>query len=152
MSVMEILSKLTHIPAMMVTLRTAFKPPITVQYPEEHDEMKSRFRGRQVLEIKKCISCGMCARSCPNKTIVLEDAYEKEVQVKDGVLKKVIKHPSIYLGRCIFCGYCVEGCPTNALTWSQEFELAEYSRKETFWPWWKLAGLEAPPANPGGEE
>ena len=32
--------------------------------------------------------------------------------------------------RCIFCGYCVEACPVDAVKMTEEFELANYNRKD----------------------
>ena len=38
-----------------------------------------------------------------------------------------IKH---YVDRCMFCGQCAESCPRNAITMTDEFELANYSREK----------------------
>ncbi|MBF0965796.1 MAG: NADH-quinone oxidoreductase subunit I, partial [Actinomyces bouchesdurhonensis] len=32
--------------------------------------------------------------------------------------------------RCIFCGMCIEACPTRALTMTNDFELAKYTRAD----------------------
>jgi formate hydrogenlyase subunit 6/NADH:ubiquinone oxidoreductase subunit I len=32
--------------------------------------------------------------------------------------------------RCIFCGYCEEACPVDAIKLGQEYELADYERKD----------------------
>ena len=33
-----------------------------------------------------------------------------------------------YVDRCMFCAQCAESCPRNAITITDEFELADYSR------------------------
>jgi len=141
--------KLSHFLPMSVTLKhILFRSPITVQYPEQREKMKPRYRARHRFVIENCISCGSCARACPNQTIQMKVVRVEEKQVKDRVVKKKIQHPEIYYGRCMFCGLCVEACPPKpkALVWSnREIELAEYSREELFYPYWKLAGLEEPP-------
>lgn len=145
------LKNLSHLLPMSVTFKHLLKPPITIQYPEQREVMKPRYRGRQRLDVKKCISCGSCARACPNATIQMKVVGIEEKKVKDRIIKKEKKHPEIYLGRCMFCGLCIEACPTGALTWDSEaIELAEYSREELFYPWWKLAGYEREPEQ-GGE-
>ena len=32
--------------------------------------------------------------------------------------------------RCIFCGMCIEACPTRALTMTNDFEIAKYTRED----------------------
>ncbi len=144
----ERIKRLSHLLPMYVTFKHFFKPPITVQYPEERQEIAPRYRARHKFIIENCISCGSCARACPNQTINMKVVRVEEKQVKDKVIKRKIQHPEIYYGRCMFCGLCVEACPAKpkALVWSnKEIELAEYTREELFYPYWKLADLEKPP-------
>ncbi len=145
------LKNLSHLLPMSVTFKHLFKPPITLQYPEQRQQLKQRYRCLQRLDVKKCISCGNCARACPNGAIKMKVVGIEEKKVKDKVVKKEKKHPEIYLGRCMFCGLCVDACPVKALTWRNDvLELAEYTREELFYPWWKLAGYEVEPAKEGG--
>jgi len=142
----ERLKRLSHVLPMQVTFKHLFKPPITVQYPEQREEMKPRFRARHKFIIEKCISCGSCARACPNQTIKMKVVRIEEKKVGEKVVKRKIQHPEIYYGRCMFCGLCVEACPKDALVWSnKEIELSEYTREELFYPYWKLAGLKEEP-------
>jgi dissimilatory sulfite reductase (desulfoviridin) alpha/beta subunit len=60
------------------------------------------FQGAIEPELDKsaCISCGLCAKSCVPKAIVMNAEIE----------------PELTLEKCIWCGDCVKVCPTNA--WS----------------------------------
>ncbi len=55
------------------------------------------------LEPSKCISCGICARVCPEGAIALIGGL-----------------PKIDEDKCIGCGKCIQRCPTRALTFREE--------------------------------
>lgn len=56
-------------------------------------------RPRPVIDVKKCVGCGECARSCPAKTIIITDKKVAFVRKKD----------------CIKCFCCQELCPKDAV-------------------------------------
>ena len=62
-------------------------------------KLMESLRPRPVVDGKKCVGCGECARSCPAKTIVITD-------------KKVAL---IYKKDCIKCFCCQELCPKDAI-------------------------------------
>lgn len=131
----------------IITLKHFFKKPVTVQYPEERLTPSPRYRGLHVNDLSKCISCGSCARACPNKCIEMTPAGVKEVQKGDTVIRKEVSHPSVYEGRCMFCGLCVEACPVKSLTMSGHYELADTNRESLFYPWDKI-GINKPAYEP----
>ena len=100
-------------------LKQVFKRRVTIKYPSQELELPKRERGRHVFYFDRCISCSLCARSCPAEAIVMLD-YPGDEKPK--------KHPQIDYGLCIFCGYCVDACPKDALVHSRFFHL---SNRET---------------------
>ena len=88
-----------------------FRKRATEKYPEVPAHVAEGFRGKQVLNLANCISCGLCARECPANAI--------EMIMVDGK-----KRPLIYLDRCIFCYQCADTCPKKVFQTSKVFELA----------------------------
>jgi NADH-quinone oxidoreductase chain I len=98
-----------------------FKYRFTVKYPYEAVKPSDRYRGRPLLDIEKCVGCGVCANICPNKAIVMVDVNGRKL-------------PKFDAGRCMFCGFCADFCPRAALTMTGDYELAEYRRENLIYP------------------
>jgi formate hydrogenlyase subunit 6/NADH:ubiquinone oxidoreductase subunit I len=90
---------------------TIFKKPATQKYPFVAACVAENFRGKQVLDLEKCIGCGLCSRDCPAKAIEMVDVGGK-------------KRPLIYMDRCVFCYQCYDSCHRNVFQTSKVFELA----------------------------
>lgn len=111
-----------------LTLRTFFTRPITLQYPEQKMVMYPRFRGLHELQRDAegkiiCVACELCAAVCPAKCIRVEPTEDENH----------VRYPKVYeidLLRCIFCGFCVEACPYGAILLRENYETANYSRKD----------------------
>lgn len=88
-----------------------FRKRATEKYPEAPASVAEGFRGKQVLDLKNCIGCSLCARECPANAI--------EMVIVDGK-----KKPLIHLDRCIFCYQCADSCPRKVFQTSKVFELA----------------------------
>lgn len=117
-----------------VTGKEFVTPKITERYPENRDTMHIAQRFRATLELiydaegnHRCIACGTCERNCPNGTITVET---KMVDTWDGKKKKKLDRYVYDLGSCTFCQLCVVTCPTNALTFSNDFEQAVFTREK----------------------
>lgn len=119
---------------MQVTGKEFLTPKITEKYPENRDTRHIPQRFRACLELiydeegrHKCIACGTCERNCPNGTITIES---RMVDTPDGKKKKKLDKYIYDLGSCTFCQLCVTSCPTNALTFSNDFEQAVFTRSK----------------------
>lgn len=117
---------------MSVTGKEFITPKITERYPENRETVHVPQRFRACLELvydaegrHKCIACGTCERACPNGTIKLDI---DTIETWDGKKKKHLAGYSYDLGSCTFCQLCATNCPTNALTFSNDFEQAVFTR------------------------
>jgi len=93
-----------------------FKKSATQKYPFVPASVAEGFRGKQVFDIEKCISCGLCSKDCPANAIEMIDFEGK-------------KRPLFYLDRCVFCFQCADTCPKKAIQPSSIFELACIDKK-----------------------
>ena len=82
-------------------LKNLVSKPITKNYPEEPAVYPERTRGRIVIDIDQCISCGLCVRNCPPRCITVDK--------NEGTW-------TINRFDCIACGYCASKCPKKVIT------------------------------------
>ena len=91
-----------------LTLRTFFKPPVTVQFPEEVRPFPARSRTSLLWFDERCTGCSTCAQACPDGCILV--ATEPRPY---GSMNKV--RYEIDFRICMYCGLCVEACPYEAI-------------------------------------
>ncbi len=89
------------------------------------------YRGVHALNIATCISCNLCAFSCPDLCIEM-------VTVPGGDPKHPKKCPQIDYGKCSYCGFCSDACPEGCLTMTTRYELATPKRAEMIYSPQKL--------------
>ncbi|HEX3015162.1 MAG TPA: NADH-quinone oxidoreductase subunit I [Desulfobacteria bacterium] len=109
-----------------ITLDASFKKKLTEMYPEVKPDLPPRTRSSMALNVPKCIACGICQTSCPNKVITISSQ-------KNENNKKVLTGYTMNTGRCLFCGLCTEACPTKALHTTTDFENAVYNKEDLIW-------------------
>jgi NADH-quinone oxidoreductase subunit I len=126
------------IPGLFVTmrhfLRNLFRrgESYTIQYPEERREYSHRFRGHHILTTRtdgsvRCVACYLCAQACPAECIHIEAGEDPDVNIE--------KYPIVYqidMLRCVFCGYCVDACPEEAIIMSNNYDMAYFSRQQSY--------------------
>lgn len=101
----------------------AFRPAITVHYPEQYDVVPDWFRGIPVLKTNlltgeyRCTSCNMCVEACPIDVITLE--WHQDPATK----KKVLDRFAVDMSRCMLCNYCIEACPFDSFVMASDYEL-----------------------------
>ena len=81
-------------------LHNLFHPPVTTDYPFAPAQYPKRMRGHVEITIEDCISCGLCARSCPPGALTVDRAARSW---------------TINRFDCVQCGNCVQVCPKKCL-------------------------------------
>ncbi len=162
-SVIEISKNL--LVGLKTTISTFFRKPVTVQYPRERLQIAERFRGFPKLNTNqdkslRCVACILCQTVCPSEAIKIVIGYvdygaEYELterqkmnhsldKLEKGIYNDGRRHPfsfEIDMLRCICCGYCEEICPEEAISMSDKYELAVYTRDEAVYGIEKLIKL-----------
>ena len=93
---------------MMVTMRTLFRKPFTIEYPEEIRPIPVNARTNLLWFEERCTGCSTCAQACPDGCILVHTSPRE-----DGSLN--IERYEIDFRLCMYCGLCVEACPYEAI-------------------------------------
>ena len=93
---------------MMVTMRTLFRTPFTVKYPEEIRPVPVNARTNLLWFEERCTGCSTCAQACPDGCILVQTSPRE-----DGSLN--VDRYEIDFRLCMYCGLCVEACPYEAI-------------------------------------
>ncbi|MHB8881483.1 MAG: NADH-quinone oxidoreductase subunit NuoI [Thermodesulfovibrionales bacterium] len=109
-----------------LTFRTLFKSPVTRRYPKVKPVVAAGYRGLHALAKDedgkmKCVGCGLCGAYCPSQCIHIYTAEGEDN-------KKIVERYEVDVLRCIFCGFCVEACPFGAISLSEHYEYADYTK------------------------
>lgn len=106
----------------------AFRPPVTIEYPEVKPELSPRYHGSLALLVNEdgsdaCIGCKSCAKVCPCGDLIQISTS------KDENNKLSVDNFTVDIGRCIFCGNCTEACPKKVLVMTKKYELANFTKE-----------------------
>ncbi|OIO39587.1 MAG: hypothetical protein AUJ72_00440 [Candidatus Omnitrophica bacterium CG1_02_46_14] len=122
-----------------VTIRYAFKKPVTVIYPKERILMK-RFKGPIAFVVDekskdhRCIACNACIKTCPSRCMSLE--AQKSLPAADASVagaagKRVLTDFKVNYMLCSLCSLCIDVCPTNALKHDDSnYDMVSLTQKE----------------------
>lgn len=119
-----------------VTLKTAFRKPVTDQYPDpdKRRQVAPRYMGFPALlwdsDVPEpyCTGCMVCVRACPTQCMSAQMTDNPKFATDESRRRKIIEEFEINLGRCILCGICVDVCNFDAIEMSHEHELSKYQR------------------------
>ena len=121
---------------LLVTLKTALRKPVTLQYPEpdKRHQVALRYMGFPALlwdgDVPEpyCTGCMVCVRACPTQCMSAQMTDNPKFESDESRRRKIIETFEINLGRCILCGICVDVCNFDAIEMSHEHELSKYER------------------------
>ena len=124
------------IEGLAVTLKTAFRKPVTDQYPDpgKRRQVAKRYMGFPALlwdyDVPEpyCTGCMVCVRACPTQCMSAQMTDNPRFSEETSRRRKIIEEFEINLGRCILCGICVDVCNFDAIEMSHEHELSKYER------------------------
>jgi NADH-quinone oxidoreductase subunit I len=128
---------LTTMKGMGITLKqfgkVTSKGAITIQYPEQRDQLPMGSRGLLFNDVEDCISCKQCAAVCPVDCIYIEadkkEASEPQEFTKGGVKKTLnLRKFDIDISLCCYCGLCSAACPTDCLYHTKDYEYSVIDR------------------------
>ncbi|MEG1501684.1 MAG: NADH-quinone oxidoreductase subunit I, partial [Clostridiales bacterium] len=103
----------------LVTTRNIFRKRLTEKYPEIKPDLPERWRGSFQLDAQECITCGLCAKACPNHALIMAGGKNEDN-------KKYLLEYKLNRALCLYCGLCVEACPKKCLRFTHDFESATY--------------------------
>ena len=83
--------------------------------------------GVAVVEYEKCVACGMCVSSCPQKIIKILP-YDTDVWVGCKSHDKGPVVRNLCSVGCIGCGICAKVCPEEAITVSESVAEIDYTK------------------------
>ena len=84
-----------------MTFGSLFKKPETVMYPIVSKPQPAGLKGHIVIDVERCIVCGMCDRNCSTDCIKVD---------------RKARTWEINPFACVQCGYCVTVCPKDCLS------------------------------------
>ena len=115
---------------LVTTVKTTFRKPVTVQYPDEHLPLSPRYMGFPALIWDKkvdepaCTGCMVCMRNCPTECITVTMKDNPRHAEGTSTRRKIVDDFSINYARCILCQICVEVCNFDAIVMTDLHEAA----------------------------
>jgi len=120
--------------AMVATMRTTLRKPVTIQYPDVHREIPERNKGFPILlwdfdvDEPFCTGCHACERACPVECMTVTMKDNPRFAEGKSKRRKIIDEFWIDYGRCMRCNICVEVCNFEAIAMNHTWTGQEFSR------------------------
>ncbi|MBL8861105.1 MAG: NADH-quinone oxidoreductase subunit I [Planctomycetes bacterium] len=120
--------------ALGTTIKQAFRPVTTVQFPDVIRPRAERYRASFALLHDEagdelCIGCLQCERICPSQVIAIKAAGKRESPIT-GKKRGYADDFTLDMSACIFCELCVQVCPTDAIVMTREQDPPAFSRED----------------------
>jgi NADH-quinone oxidoreductase subunit I len=122
---------------MKITSKHLTRHAVTVQYPEQRDDIPPRSRGIVVLLSDKetgalnCTACELCMKVCPTAAI-------KIVAPRGDDKKKHLESFEVNNTLCCFCGLCQDVCNFAAIKMATMYEFSTLDKSDLIWDMNKL--------------
>ena len=120
--------------SLVTTLKIAFRPPVTAEYPTTPAVLASRFMAHPVLTWDKevvepyCTGCLVCMRICPTDCIEVSMKDNPKHAESESTRRKIVDDFELNVADCIMCGLCVEYCNFDAIIMSDHFDASQFAR------------------------
>lgn len=120
--------------ALRTTIRTAFRPTTTVEFPAVVRPRAERYRASFALVDDEhgevaCVACQSCEKICPSQVIKVKSAGKRESAVS-GKKRAWPEEFTLDLSACIQCELCIQVCNTDAIIMVREPEQPVYLRED----------------------
>ena len=89
-----------------MTLKSLFSKPETIMYPVQERYKPAGLKGHIEIDVETCILCGICEKTCPTGSIVVD---------KPGETWKIDPFS------CVQCGACWRACPKDSLVMADTY-------------------------------
>ncbi|MBN1211920.1 MAG: 4Fe-4S binding protein [candidate division Zixibacteria bacterium] len=122
---------------MVITSKHLGRHAVTIQYPEQRDNIPERSRGIVVLLSDKetgelnCTACMLCMRSCPTAAIRIEAPRGEDK-------KRHLQSFTVDHTICCFCGLCEQACNFTAIKMANMYEFSSLDKSILVWDMNKL--------------
>lgn len=122
---------------MKITSKHLTRHAVTVQYPEQRDDIPPKSRGIVVLLSDKetgklnCTACELCMKVCPTAAI-------KIVAPRGEDKKKHLELFEVNHTLCCFCGLCQDVCNFAAIKMATMYEFSTLEKSDLIWDMKKL--------------
>ena len=105
--------------ALLATMGTAARKPVTREFPQTHRQLPDRARGYPLLlwdfqaDEPFCVACHQCERACPVECMTVTLKHNPRFESGESKRKTIVDEFFIDDARCMRCNICEEVCPSN---------------------------------------